>query len=53
MCVCVCVQSLCPVQLFETPGTVAHQAPMFLGILQASVLEWVTMPPPGGMYILK
>ena len=27
-----------------TPWTVAHQAPPSLGILQASVLEWVAMP---------
>ena len=27
-----------------TPWTVAHQAPLSIGILQARVLEWVAMP---------
>ena len=27
-----------------TPCTVAHQAPLFMGILQARILEWVAMP---------
>ena len=27
-----------------TPWTVAHQAPLFMGILQAGILEWVAMP---------
>ena len=31
------------VQLFATPWTVAHQAPLPTGILQATVLEWVVM----------
>ena len=26
---------------FETPQTVAHQAPVSMGILQARILEWV------------
>ena len=34
------------VQLFGTPGTVAHQAPLSMGILQARILEWVAMPCP-------
>ena len=29
---------------FATPWTVAHQAPLSMGILQASILEWVAMP---------
>ena len=29
------------VQLFATPRTVAHQAPLSMGILQARTLEWV------------
>ena len=38
MCVCVCVyvcvcESLSHVRLFATPWTVAHQAPLFMGIL--------------------
>ena len=32
------------VQLFATPWTVAHQAPLFMGILQARILEWVAIP---------
>ena len=29
------------VQLFATPWTLAHQAPLSMGILQARILEWV------------
>ena len=29
---------------FVTPWTVAHQAPLSMGILQARILEWVAMP---------
>jgi len=32
------------IQLFVTPWTVAHQAPLFMGILQARTLDWVAMP---------
>ena len=31
------------VWLFATPWTVAHQAPLSMGILQARILEWVAM----------
>ena len=31
------------VQLFVTPWTVACQAPLSMGILQARILEWVTI----------
>ena len=34
------------VQLFATLWTVAHQAPLSMGILQARKLEWVPCPPP-------
>jgi len=37
VCVCVC-QSLSHVQLFVTPWTVAHQAPLSMGILQIRIL---------------
>ena len=30
-----------------TSGAVAHQAPLFMRILQARILEWVAMPSPG------
>ena len=32
------------VQLFATLWTVASQAPLSMGILQARILEWVAMP---------
>ena len=31
------------VRLFVTPWTIAHQAPLSMGILQARILEWVAM----------
>ena len=43
-----CAQSLSRVQLFATPWTVARQAPLSMGILQARILEWVTMPSSRG-----
>ena len=36
------------VQLFGTLWTVAHQAPLFMGILQERILEWVAMPSSRG-----
>ena len=38
-----CAYSLSHVLLFETPWTVAHQAPLSMGILQARTLEWVAI----------
>ena len=38
-----CAQSLSCVRLFETLWTVARQAPLSMGILQARILEWVVM----------
>ena len=38
------------VQLFATLWTVAHQAPLSIGILQASILEWVAMPYSRGIF---
>ena len=35
-------------QLFATPWTVACQAPLSVGILQARILEWVAMPSSRG-----
>ena len=32
------------VRPFETPRTIAHQAPLSMGILQARTLEWVAYP---------
>ena len=36
------------VQLFSVLWTVAHQAPLPMGILQARVLEWVAIPSSRG-----
>ena len=36
------------VWLFETPWTVAHQAPLSMRILQVRILEWVAMPSSRG-----
>ena len=36
------------VQLFATPWTVAHQDPLFMGILQAGMLGWFAMPSSKG-----
>ena len=33
-----------------TSWTVAHQAPLFMGMLQARILEWVAMPSSRGSY---
>ena len=41
---CVCAQSRSCVRLFENLWTVACQTPLFLGILQARILEWVALP---------
>ena len=35
------------IRLFETPGTVAHQPPLSMGIFQARILQWVAMPSTG------
>ena len=32
------------VQPFVTPWTVAHQAPLSMGILQARILDWIALP---------
>ena len=45
---CMRVQLLSRVQLFATLWTVARQAPLSMGLLQARVLEWVAMPSSRG-----
>ena len=40
-CTCVCVSRLSHVRLCASPWTVALQAPLSTGILQARMLEWV------------
>ena len=32
-----------------TPGTAARQAPLFMGVSQARMLEWLPFPPPGDL----
>ena len=41
MC-CAVVSHFSCVWLFVTPWTVAHQAPLSMGIIQARILKWVT-----------
>ena len=51
VCVCVCVHACLVaqcVQFFVTPGTVAQQPLLSRGILQARIVEWVTMPSSRG-----
>ena len=43
-----CAQSLSHVWLFAIPWTVARQAPLSMGVLQARILEWVAMPSSRG-----
>ena len=43
-----CAQLLNHVPLFATPWTVARQAPLSMGTLQARILEWVAMPSSRG-----
>ena len=43
-----CVQWLSRVWLFVVPWTVAHQAPLSMGILQARILEWVAIQSSRG-----
>ena len=43
-----CAWLLSNVRLFVTPWTVAFQAPLSMGILQARILEWVAMPSSRG-----
>ena len=35
-----------------TSWTVAHQAPLSMGILQAKILEWVAMPSSRGSGVI-
>ena len=45
---CVPAESLQSCPSPGTPWTAARQAPLSMGILQATVLEWVVMPSSGG-----
>ena len=45
---CVLCLVVSRVRLFVTPWTVARQAPLSMGILQARILEWAAMPSSRG-----
>ena len=45
--------SLSHVRLFATPWTLARQAPLSVGILQARIPEWVAMPSSRGSSQLR
>ena len=47
MCACV-LSHLGHVQLIATLKIVTCQTPLFMGILQARILEWVAMPSSRG-----
>ena len=46
-CMLSCAHLLSHVWLFVTPWTVARQAPLSMGILQASILQWDAIPLQG------
>ena len=48
-CFLCAVLSCYHVGLFMTPWTVAHQAPLSMGILQARIPEWAAMPSSRGL----
>ena len=41
ICLCMYAQSFNFSNFFVTPWTVAHQAPLFMGLSQAGIMEWV------------
>ena len=45
-----CYAVLSCVQLCATPWTIAHQAPLSMGILQARILEWIAMLSSRGIF---
>jgi len=45
--VCICAQLLSPVQLFETPWTVACQAPLSMEFSRQEYWSGLQFPPPG------
>ena len=46
---CVCVRVLSIVQLFATPWTVAHQAPLSMGFSRQEHWSGLPFPPPGDL----
>ena len=50
VCVCVCVcESLSHVQLFATPWTVAHQAPLFMAFSRQEYWSGLPFPSLGDL----
>ena len=50
VCVCVCVcELLSLVQLFATPRTTVHQAPLSMGISRQEYWSEFPVPPPGNL----
>ena len=49
LAVCVCTQSLSHVQLFATPWTIAHQAPLFVGFSRQEYWSGLSFPLPGDL----
>ena len=47
--ICVPVQSLSPVQLFATPWTVAHQAPLSMRFPRQEYWSGLPFPSPGNL----
>ena len=45
----VVTESLIGVGHLAAPWTIAHQAPLSLGVSQARILQWVAIPPPGDL----
>ena len=52
-CVCVCVCMLSCVQLFVTPWTVAHQAPLSMEFSQQEYWSSLAFPTPGDLPYLE
>ena len=48
-----CISRFSHVRLLATPWTVAPQAPLSMGILQARILEWVAMPFSRGSSLIR
>ena len=39
--------------LYATPRTVTRHSPLFMGILQARILEWIVMPSSRGIFLTQ
>ena len=47
--ICVCAQSLSCVRLFTIAWTVAHQAPLSMGLFRQECWSGLPFPPPGDL----